>query len=84
VGAVKYVTFDRPGVSRLFCNIHPSMAGYVVVVDSPYFSASDTSGRFAIQAPPGRYAYRAWRAGGDPVEGTVTVDGDSTLDVRWP
>ena len=34
VGAVKYVTFDRAGVSRLFCNIHPNMAGYVVVVCS--------------------------------------------------
>lgn len=35
VGAIKYVNFDQPGLSRVFCNIHPQMAAYVMVVDSP-------------------------------------------------
>ena len=29
VGTSKTVTFDRPGLSRIFCNIHPNMAAYV-------------------------------------------------------
>ena len=84
VGAVKHVRFDRPGISRLFCNIHPKMAAYVVAVDSPYFAMSDERGAFAIQAPAGTYTYHAWRAGGPVLNGSVTVGSATTLDIQWP
>jgi plastocyanin len=84
VGAVKYVRFDQPGVSRLFCNIHPKMAAYIVAVDSPYFATSDEEGRFSIDAPPGSYTYHAWRAGGEIVKGTVAVTGTDRLTIDWP
>jgi plastocyanin len=85
VGAVKHVRFDRPGVSRLFCNIHPKMAAYVVAVDSPYYATSDESGAFTIAAPPGTYKYHAWRAGGPLVEGTVIITAaGAELEVTWP
>ena len=84
IGAVKYVTFDQPGVSRLFCNIHPGMAAYVVSVDSPYFAASDASGSFMIHAPAGRYTYHAWRAGASMLTGSVAFDDAATFDVAWP
>ena len=83
VGAVKYVKFDQPGVSRLFCNIHPKMAAYIVAVDSPWFATSDERGAFSITAPPGTYTYYAWRAGGDVLKGTVTVTGETPLVVDW-
>ena len=84
VGAVKHVTFDREGVSRLFCNIHPNMAAYVVSVDSPYFAASDANGMFTLRAPPGQYSYKVWRAGAALRDGRVTVDGVTPLTVEWP
>ena len=84
VGAVKHVRFDRPGVSRLFCNIHPKMAAYVVAVDSPYFAISDERGAFSIQAPPGTYTYHAWRAGGAVLNGSVTIGNSTPLDIQWP
>jgi plastocyanin len=84
VGARKAVVFDRPGVSRLFCNIHPGMAAYVVAVDTPYFSVSDDDGRFSVALPPGTYTYRAWRAGASELTGSVTVSGVTPLDIRWP
>jgi plastocyanin len=84
IGAVKYVTFDRAGVSRLFCNIHPGMAAYVVAVDSPYFASTNETGAFSIQVPPGRYMYHAWRAGGSVLTGSVTVEGLPLLNVQWP
>src|SRR5207253_2181973 len=46
VGALKHVTFDKAGLSRIFCNIHPNMAAYVMAVDTPYFALSDESGAF--------------------------------------
>lgn len=75
VGASKAVTFDRAGVSRLFCNIHPGMAAYVVAVDSPYFAVTDAVGRFVVHAVPERAVrYHVWRAGAPPAEGALTAD----------
>src|SRR5881628_3127928 len=58
VGALRHVVFDQPGLSRIFCNIHPHMAAYVMAVDSPYFARADESGAFTIAAvPAGTYTY---------------------------
>jgi plastocyanin len=84
INSVKYVTFDHAGISRLFCNIHPGMAAYVVAVDSPYFAASGASGTFTLAAPAGRYTYHAWRAGAPQLSGSVVLDGTTPLDVAWP
>ena len=83
-GSVKRIAFDKPGLSRLFCNIHPNMAAYVMAVDSPYFAVSNEQGTFTISGvPPGTYTYHAWRPGGQPLTGSVTVDGNNPLDIRW-
>ncbi|MGE0591725.1 MAG: hypothetical protein AB7G23_01220 [Vicinamibacterales bacterium] len=84
VGSLKEVLFDRPGVSRPFWNGHPQMAGYVVAVDTPYFATSDARGAFRIEAPAGRYTWRAWRVGGPEIQGTVVVGGEAGLRVTWP
>jgi plastocyanin len=60
-GSSKTVHFDRPGVSFLFCNIHPEMSGAVVAVDTPYFGISDRSGRLTLpNVPDGRYQLNVW------------------------
>ena len=60
-GSSKTVHFDRPGVSFLFCNIHPEMSGAVVAVDTPYFGKSDRNGRVSIpNVPDGRYQLNVW------------------------
>jgi plastocyanin len=85
VGTRRDVVFNRPGLSRIFCNIHPNMAAYVLTIDTPYFAVSDANGRFTIAGvPPGRYTYRAWRPGRSELNGTVVVNADSTLDIHWP
>src|SRR4051812_24909323 len=64
VGSRKSVLFDRAGLSRVFCNIHPNMAAYVMTVDSPYFARADENGAFTIaDVPVGGYKYHAWRPG---------------------
>ena len=85
VGAVKHVTFDRPGLSRIFCNIHPNMAAYVFTVESAYFAVSEDTGVFAMPSvPAGTYPYHAWRPGGSLLTGSVSVDGETTIEIRWP
>jgi plastocyanin len=85
VGASKTATFDRPGLSRIFCNIHPNMAAYILAVDSSYFGVSDADGAFTLPPlPNGVYGYHAWRPGGSTLTGSVTLDGVHPLEIRWP
>ena len=85
VGQSKVVTFDKPGVSRMFCNIHPNMAAYVVAVDSDFYAVSNAAGAFTMAAvPPGTYTYHAWRAGLDFVSGRVAVSGDGRMELMLP
>jgi len=83
-GTSRSVTFDRPGVSRVFCNIHPTMAAYVVAVPSSRFAVTDVEGRFAIDdVAPGRLAYTLWRAGGEPRTGAVDVPAGQPVVLEW-
>lgn len=85
VATVKRVSFDRAGLSRIFCNIHPRMAAYVMAVDTPYFAVADSTGAFTIpQVPAGTYTYRAWRPGGPTLTGSVTTAPGTSLAVAWP
>ena len=60
-GATYQQTFRRAGVVQILCNIHSSMLGIVVVVDTPYYAQTDGSGAFTIKGvPPGEYELKAW------------------------
>ena len=84
VGTAKPVTFDQPGLSRIFCNIHPTMAAYVLVVDSGLLAVSDANGQFTIaRVPQGSYTYHAWRPGDQTTTGTVAVQAASWLEIDW-
>jgi plastocyanin len=86
-GSSKIVHFDRPGVSFLFCNIHPEMSGAVVAVDTPYFGISDRIGRVTIpNVPDGRYQLNVWYERSLPEDlkaagRTVTI-GDATRSLE--
>ena len=61
------VKFDRPGISYIFCNIHPEMSAVVIVLESPYYAVSDRAGEFFIlNVPPGRYLVSVWHERGKP------------------
>jgi plastocyanin len=60
-GSMRSVSFDRPGPSYLFCNIHPEMTGIVLAVESDLFAVSDKSGRYSIAGvSPGNYILHVW------------------------
>lgn len=64
------VTFRRPGVVRILCNVHPNMEAFIVVKEHPYFSAADARGNYRIDGVPlGSYRLRVWH----PEFGTRTV-----------
>src|SRR5262249_34168704 len=60
-GGSRSVSFNRPGVCYIFCNIHPEMSAVVVAVDTPYYAISDVSGQFTVPAvAPGPYTMSVW------------------------
>jgi plastocyanin len=70
------VTFDKPGLVVLGCNIHDRMVAFVGVVDTPYFAMADAAGKAVLNLPAGRYRLRVWHpALASPVASReVTVD----------
>ena len=66
-GAQRSVRFDKPGVSYLFCNIHPEMSAVVVAVESRWYAASDASGKIRIpNVPGGKYVLHVWHENASP------------------
>ena len=67
------VTFDKPGFAVLGCNIHDTMAAWVVVADTPWSARSAADGLARIDnVPPGAYRLRVWHPG---LPATVLPDG---------
>ncbi len=54
-GTSRSVRFKRPGIVRVFCNIHFSMSAVIVVLETPYFTRTDKNGGWEIKAPEGQY-----------------------------
>jgi hypothetical protein len=72
------ITFDKPGMVILGCNIHDTMVAFVAVVDTPYFAKTRPSGTAQIELPAGRYRLRVWHpsesAAIDPQEISVAAE----------
>lgn len=78
-GESEAVTFDKPGLVKVFCEIHASMRAYVHVLETPYFAVANDKGEFAIpDVRPGTYTLHCWQENLSDVTRTVTVGGDST------
>lgn len=66
-GETRPVNFNRPGISYIFCNIHPKMSAIVISLDTPYFAVSDNAGGFAINnVPAGDYRLNIWHERAKP------------------
>ena len=61
VGRSKSVKFDRPGIVRVFCDIHSHMSAFILVFAHRHFAVTDDDGRYRIDnVPPGPYTVIAW------------------------
>lgn len=76
--------FTRPGLVRVYCNIHPRMTGFIVVRDNAWYAQPGADGSFTIDnVPPGQYTLKVWheRAGDASQEITVPPGGLSNLTI---
>ncbi|HEY3215234.1 MAG TPA: carboxypeptidase regulatory-like domain-containing protein [Candidatus Eisenbacteria bacterium] len=82
-GHSKRVTFGKPGVVQVYCDIHSQMAAFVLVLPHRGFTQPDAAGHFTLpNVPAGHYKLRVWhpdlhelhREVDVPAEGVVSVE----------
>jgi plastocyanin len=72
-GATRSRTFNKPGLYRVFCNIHPQMTAVLLVVPTSFITEVDASGGYRLDLPPGRYRLTAWSERSQPETTEVVV-----------
>ena len=73
-GRSKSVRFDRPGIVRVFCEIHSHMSAFILVFNHRYYAVTGADGRYQInRVPPGRYTLVAWNEGANRESRPVVV-----------
>jgi plastocyanin len=89
-GRSKAVRFERPGIVRVFCDIHSHMSAFILVFAHRFFAVTDDDGRYRLEGvPPGTYTVVVWNETerGDPPRRTVTIgeaggDVDADFSIR--
>jgi plastocyanin len=73
-GRSKAVRFDRPGIVRVFCDIHSHMSAFILVFAHRHFAVTDDEGRYRIEnVPPGTYTVMAWNESAPSASRRVVV-----------
>lgn len=81
-GASRSHRFEAPGLVTVYCNIHPKMVGYVVVVEGAW-CMTDSAGAFRLpDVPAGRYAVHLWHERGGDGEVAAQVQPAKTAELR--
>ena len=82
-GTSRTVRFDRPGISYIFCNIHPEMSAVVITITTPLYAIANQDGQVSLaDVPYGRYVLRVWSEGmgpenEQPLTREITIAGDA-------
>ena len=83
-GHSKSIRFDRPGIVRVFCDIHSHMNAYILVFSHPFFALTDGEGRYRIDSvPSGTYGVVAWNEGTSSDIRSVTVPDGGTAEIDF-
>jgi plastocyanin len=84
-GRSKSVTFDQPGLVRVFCDIHSTMSAYIYVSGSGFVTQPNADGNFALEGlSDGDYVLTAWHPELGERRFDVSVRGGSAeVNVRF-
>ncbi|HNO79469.1 MAG TPA: carboxypeptidase regulatory-like domain-containing protein [Phycisphaerae bacterium] len=83
-GDEKEVTFSRPEIVKIKCDVHPWMSAYVGVFDHPFHAVTEKDGDCEIaNLPPGEYTLAAWHETFGEVEQKVTVADGEAAEVEF-
>src|SRR5881397_1345902 len=83
-GEAKSYTFAHPGLVRVYCNVHPRMVAYVLVMENRYYAQPASDGSFAIDnVPAGRYRLHVWheRIPSEVIKDVAAGGGEAALQI---
>lgn len=78
------ITFRKPEIVRIDCDLHPWMRAWVVVAEHPFYALTDDQGQFTLEnVPPGRYTLHVWHESLGTLRSDVSVtDGVTTVTLE--
>lgn len=75
--------FDKPGLVKIYCEIHKHMRCRLLVLDTPWFALTDARGGFKITGiPSGEYEIKAMLPSEKQVKSTVVISDGKTVQVQ--
>jgi len=78
------VRFDRPGIVRVFCDIHSHMSAFILVFSHRYFATTNPEGHYRIdRIPSGTYTVVAWQDGANRDSRTVTIPDGGSVELDF-
>jgi len=76
--------FDKPGVVKVFCQIHSHMSATVMVFDHPWFAIPDEGGMFELSGvPPGMHQVTAFHERLGDTTQQIRVEGGRAASVDF-
>jgi len=79
-GESKTVTFTKPGIGKVYCEIHEWMRAAVVVVENPFYTTVDKDGNYEIKnIPAGTYKFLIWKMDHKQAVRSVTIPANGTV-----
>jgi plastocyanin len=82
-GKTKDQTFKEGGVYPIYCNVHPRMTGFIITLNTPYFTQAGGDGRFTLEnVPTGTYKLHVWHDRANSVEQDLTVGATGSANLR--
>jgi plastocyanin len=68
------VTFSKPEIIKINCDLHSWMVGWVVVANNAYYAVTGADGQFTFDnLPPGKYRLKVWHERLGFAEASATV-----------
>jgi plastocyanin len=81
-GESKSVHFTKPGVCKIYCEIHQWMRAVVAVTENPFYATADEDGRFEIKnVPQGTYRLLIWKIDYKQAIQKITVPDGGTIEI---
>jgi plastocyanin len=77
--------FDTPGLVTLRCDIHEHMRGLILVLATPYFTVTDSDGRYRLtNLPAGHFTLKVWIDSRTTRERPIDLSKDATMHLDLP
>jgi plastocyanin len=83
-GVTRSRVFRKPGIVKVFCELHSHMSAVVRVFDHPWFTIPDDRGTFAINGvPAGEHTVVAWHERIGERRDRVSIRSGQTTEVAF-